>query len=872
MLENFIYAKTKDLFIKELEAGNVADEAIVFIEDTKQIWNYGTYFDCSVASEIFNNYKDEVSNTYVTKTSLDGKVDKVSGKQLSTEDFTTALKTRLEGINVYKHVFNDLSALPNSGDGWYSIINLGDTEAAIVHISSGQSDTQVAVSAGWGGNDKGALAVLNSTIDVNDNFAHIKAVRIRRHKANNNDANGYLMLEAKLNRTGYGSSYRQTVVSVFTSAGHNPIVINSNATNVLQLNSSTSETLLQEFELQDKTIMAKAINVETITATNLATVATSGSYNDLQNKPSIASTTTDGLMSASDKNLLDNTVQNLTTEIARAQKAENDLKQELSDLIGESPETLDTIHEIAAWITNDKSGAAAMATQINENKSNIIEEVERAKEAEQTLNSNIELLNNELVKRTQVIQEVTYDELVTLRDSNNLLAGQKYRIIDYITTTNLTTNTSSAEHQFDIIVEALSENILNEVASACLHEGDTYFSEAGAKLEAWKIWYCLDNDISRFAWANTERGKGVIYRMIDEWYNDCHYDFKNILFIRSKINGNFTSTIAQTKVKEKSLEILQKIHSSQYINLLYSGNPSKTIHSFDHNSLITCSTIQDDTKSFYTFSVIDSENNITDYSLSGNCMYNKLNGYVISDKLITIQPILLIVQKTTLRILFNEFIGNNGAIQLLGINESISNNKFLKQNTFIYLIDSCNNIIERTSYLFSEKNYKYNTVIDSYSNYFNSNNSIIYINSSIYNCFGNDNQQIKLNLVNNYNIFENNCMSINLETNSSNNHFGNYNHNVHLFENTDSFGIYSDADCTIPKDYIEQVRIYKGSTKFYNTEEVNENNWIQNLEINCAGLSGKKELPIPTNTGYLTKVACNSNGEMKVYCEADLIQ
>lgn len=44
MLENFIYTERKSLFKKELEAGNVLDEAIVFIEDTKEIWNHGTYF------------------------------------------------------------------------------------------------------------------------------------------------------------------------------------------------------------------------------------------------------------------------------------------------------------------------------------------------------------------------------------------------------------------------------------------------------------------------------------------------------------------------------------------------------------------------------------------------------------------------------------------------------------------------------------------------------------------------------------------------------------------------------------------------------------------------------------------------------------
>lgn len=47
MLENFIYAKQKSLFEKALNNGEVLDEAIVFIEDTKEIWNHGTYFDGS---------------------------------------------------------------------------------------------------------------------------------------------------------------------------------------------------------------------------------------------------------------------------------------------------------------------------------------------------------------------------------------------------------------------------------------------------------------------------------------------------------------------------------------------------------------------------------------------------------------------------------------------------------------------------------------------------------------------------------------------------------------------------------------------------------------------------------------------------------
>lgn len=466
--------------------------------------------------------------------------------------------------------------------------------------------------------------------------------------------------------------------------------------------------------------------------------------------------------------------------------------------------------------------------------------------------------------------EITYSDLVSKRDNSELIPGQKYRIIDYVTTT-AQVNTTSAGHQFDIIIKALSENVLNETASACLHEGDTYFSEAGAKLEAWKIWYCLDNDTSRFAWADTENGKGVIYRMIDEWYNDCQYDFKNIIIIRCKIDGNFTSTLEYTLVKNKSLEILQDMYNSGYINLLYSGNPNSTSDtcSFDSNSKTTCDLIKDDIKSFYTFSIIDSDGNIKDYSLTGNCTQNKLNNF----NNINIPVILLITSNNTRIITHNKFEGYGlSNIQLLSMDVDMAYNNFSDSGTQIYLVDLFYNKISRSNFLYSSNKVYYNTIIMSGSIYIGSRITDLVVESSDYDAFGNNCYQIRLTKVCNYNSFGNSSGCITLETNCSANYFGNYNSSIHLFENTDHFGIYSDAACTVPRDYVVQVRVYKGSTKFYNTEEVNENNYIQNLEINCAGLSGKKELPIPTNTGYLTKVACNSKGEMKVYCEADLIQ
>ena len=129
------------------------------------------------------------------------------------------------------------------------------------------------------------------------------------------------------------------------------------------------------------------------------------------------------------------------------------------------------------------------------------------------------------------ITEITWSSLKSLKDAGNLVPGQQYRITDYTCTTTQA-NTRSAGHVFDIIVTADSTDVLNEVARAVQHVGDTYFSidNIPCDLNAWKIWYCLDNDTTRFTWADRTHGRGVIYRMIDEHNNDCPYDFKNIQY------------------------------------------------------------------------------------------------------------------------------------------------------------------------------------------------------------------------------------------------------------------------------------------------------------------------------------------------------
>ncbi len=146
---------------------------------------------------------------------------------------------------------------------------------------------------------------------------------------------------------------------------------------------------------------------------------------------------------------------------------------------------------------------------------------------------------------SETLTPITWAEIKSLRDGAQLIPGMYYRITDYTTTVANDSEARSAGHLFDVIVMATSTNTLSEEGKAIKSNRDTDNYFADANLDAWKIWYSLDNDVTRFAWADAENGTGVIYRMIDEWQNDCPYDFKNIQFKRYRcnaINENFEPT------------------------------------------------------------------------------------------------------------------------------------------------------------------------------------------------------------------------------------------------------------------------------------------------------------------------------------------
>ena len=137
-------------------------------------------------------------------------------------------------------------------------------------------------------------------------------------------------------------------------------------------------------------------------------------------------------------------------------------------------------------------------------------------------------LKSVIDNKTNKCTSITHDEIIKLKNKKTLIPGAYYRITDYITVNAQYEYVDDSQHPFDVIVFALSENTLAEEAYAIQSARDTDGYFANSNLDAWKLWYSLDNDTERFAWADTENGKGVIYRMIDEWNNDVPYDFKNI--------------------------------------------------------------------------------------------------------------------------------------------------------------------------------------------------------------------------------------------------------------------------------------------------------------------------------------------------------
>ena len=412
------------------------------------------------------------------------------------------------------------------------------------------------------------------------------------------------------------------------------------------------------------------------------------------------------------------------------------------------------------------------------------------------------------------IIEITYQDLVNFRNNHELIPCQNYRIIDYVTTTTQE-DTISENHQFDIIVRAADESHLYEVARVCASRNSDYFNDL--KLGTWRIWYSLDNDKSMYKWADPEKGKGVIYRMIDEFNNECYYDFVNIKFKRSK-------------------EWFQE--RPNWCKFVLGSVPTEDMY-------------------FYTFSWVTKDGDVKDLSIIGHSMKNEEGGVTgVHDN--HISPCDDPLTKTIYKLGDNIFISteywhDKYFYGLYGntLRPNCQHNTFGNECQYNILYNNCydnlfGNHCQSNKLMTGCNNNIFKS--SSYSNILGCGCEKISLNDSTYNTFGSECSNIVA------------CASMHCNT------FGSYCQHINC--GNKSFGTARSFKFNIFENNVRYVNIY--ASKAFSS------GFLQNVTI-CQGVKGVKgenlDVVIPVvNQDYQIKVAKNSFGDLKIYCEADLIK
>ena len=527
-------------------------------------------------------------------------------------------------------------------------------------------------------------------------------------------------------------------------------------------------------------------------------------------------------------------------------------------------------------------------------------------------------------KQDALITPITYAELVALRDSSSLVAGMQYRITDYDFTTT-EEDTDSAHQLFDIIVTADSESVLNENARAVHHQyetsgetltgaiklyktdmngyadevdtgdyfllvgtvevdGVTYYRydkyEEGANtgryillesidldslgvglgnplypvgegtygedgsyvshsedaivayengtvtvgsvaplsnrdIASWELKYTLENTKH----SSTD-GKGTIRWMKDEYRNECNYDFINALFKVYEITAcaKSPSLVGTYAIKTINTPITY-------------GNNSKFVSTFGADN-------HDNAIKHDGLAKIVLGNNCSNNTFGNNCRYNTFGNSCSGNTF-----------GNDCR--YNTF-GNSCSGNTFG--DSCDSNTFgnyCHSNTFGNYCDS--NIFGNDCHSNTFGNNCSGNIFgnDYHSNTFgNDCSGNIFGNSCDSNIFGNDCRSNTFGNSCDSNIFGNNCLYIKLATSTSvTTKYNYYQHN--------HFG----DGC--------QFILFKGAETASSSAQVQNYNFSQ-------GLQGTSNAYLTIDgvrsRAYETKVAKNSSGELKIYCEADLIQ
>ena len=503
----------------------------------------------------------------------------------------------------------------------------------------------------------------------------------------------------------------------------------------------------------------------------------------------------------------------------------------------------------------------------------------------------------------QPIQNITYAELVALRDSSSLVAGMQYRITDYdFTTTEEDTN--SAHILFDIIVTADSESILNENARAIHHQYESNKETVTGAIKLYKTDMSnqeysnkVDNQ-DYFLLAGKMYVDGVIYYRYDK------YEFVNNDYVNA---GRY---ILLEAIDLDSLSVgldnpLYPVGGGAYEeNGTYISHSDDAIVAYE-NGTVTIDSVRPlnnrDIASWelkYTlentkYSSTDGKGTILwmKDEYRNECNYDFINALFKVYKITECVKLPSLVDTYAIKTHDPNIIygTNSKFVSTFGSNNHDNIIKYDGLAKIVFGNDCFSNTFgnDCSSNTFQDACY-YNTFGNScssnifendccYNTLENGCSSIIFGSNCHYNTLGNEcfssifGDNCRHNTFGNYcysNIFEYNCYYNTFGNNCYSNTFGNYCNYIKFS---------SSSSATTNYNYYRQNHFGDGCQfiVFKGAETASDSTQVQNYKF-AQGLQGTSSAYLTIDgvrsRDYETKVAKNSSGELKIYCEADLIQ
>ena len=230
--------------------------------------------------------------------------------------------------------------------------------------------------------------------------------------------------------------------------------------------------------------------------------------------------------------------------------------------------------------------------------------------------------------------EVTYDELVNLKNTSTLVKGQNYLLTDYETTyiqpvTNVNKSSGVIE---PLIITATDVNKLHNVCKSTLYPQDIVYYEItgdignGYDTEGFtkgKIYRRIDtlrnNDIGT-DWRHVKYDRDGVDKLLFENYNDCYNNVIKTYYLFNSVVGNsFNNNKIENGFNSNTIGngfSYNTIGNNFYNNKIENGFNSNTIgNGFSYNTIGDI---------FYSNTIGESFNNNT----IGNGVYNnKISNY-----------------------------------------------------------------------------------------------------------------------------------------------------------------------------------------------------------------------------------------------------